>query len=172
MVNAILVCISGRNTSKVAHMNFSLIVFDLDFTLWNAGGTWCDHTYPPYRRVNEHVLDSENNTILLYPDAKELIHELKDNYQLAVASRTHQPSWALRLLELFEIRHLFDFLEIYPGSKTEHFCQLQEKSGISFENMLFFDDEMRNIEDVSRMNVEAVLVDEGIRRGMVERYLG
>ena len=25
-----------------------LLVFDLDFTLWDAGGTWCDQTKPPF----------------------------------------------------------------------------------------------------------------------------
>lgn len=40
-----------------------LIVFDLDFTLWNAGGTWCDHTFPPYRKENNRVIDSQGNII-------------------------------------------------------------------------------------------------------------
>ena len=34
-----------------------LIVSDLDFTLWDAGGTWCDQTLAPYRRINHVVED-------------------------------------------------------------------------------------------------------------------
>ena len=152
-------------------MKYSLIVFDLDFTLWNAGGTWCDHTWPPYRRVNGHVLDSENNTIRLYPDSADLVRELSSHCHLAVASRTHKPDWALKLLDLFDIRRHFSYLEIYPGSKTEHFHHLRKKSGIAFKDMLFFDDEIRNVEDVGRLAVNAVLVNDGINRFLVDKYL-
>ncbi|MBN1953315.1 MAG: magnesium-dependent phosphatase-1 [Bacteroidales bacterium] len=152
-------------------MRPSLIVFDLDFTIWNAGGTWCDHTWPPYRRANGYILDSEDNRIFLYPDAAGLVQELSTTFQLAVASRTHRPAWALELLSLFGLHHFFNYLEIYPGSKPGHFHQLHEKSGIPFENMLFFDDEMRNVDDVSRLNVKAVWVDEGISRQLAKKYL-
>ena len=30
--------------------------------------------------------------------------------------------------------------EIYPGEKTQHFRSLHEKSGLAYEDMLFFDD--------------------------------
>jgi magnesium-dependent phosphatase 1 len=152
-------------------MKYSLIVFDLDFTLWNAGGTWCDHTWPPYRKINNHVEDSENNTIMLYPEVQELIPELAEEYQLAVASRTHQPNWAIELLTLFGLRSFFSFLEIYPGTKVEHFHQLKKNSGIPFEEMIFFDDEMRNVDEVRRLNVDSILVDQGISDSLVKKHL-
>ena len=152
-------------------MLFSLIVFDLDFTLWNAGGTWCDHTSPPYRQVNNHVVDSENNTIFLYPDVKHMLNELHEEYTLAIASRTHRSEWAMELMELFEIDKLFSFLEIYPGSKTEHFYHLLHRTNVPFKEMLFFDDEMRNVDEVARLGVTTALVDEGITKEMISRYL-
>lgn len=152
-------------------MAYKLVVFDLDFTLWNAGGTWCDHTSPPYRRVNNHVCDSEDSIILLYPGVKETLERLYQKYSLAVASRTHCPDWAIELMQLFGIRAYFDYLEIYPGSKIKHFRQLQHTTKIDFDEMMFFDDEMRNVDEVAELGVETVLVSEGLSPEIVKSHL-
>jgi magnesium-dependent phosphatase 1 len=153
-------------------MTFSLIVFDLDFTLWNAGGTWCDHTFPPYRKERDYILDAENNKIILYPEVKGILHDLLDKgFKLGIASRTYEPAWARQLLELFEIDQFFSFIEIYPASKTEHFRQIRNKSGFSFSEMVFFDDEQRNVEDVQMLGVKAVLVRNGISISFLHKYL-
>ncbi len=149
-----------------------LIVFDLDFTLWNAGGTWCDHTYPPYRKDGGHVVDSNGSIIFLFPEVREIIEILhKRGYKIAIASRTHEPAWANELLNLFGINHFFNHKEIYPGSKIEHFQQLQHTTGIDFENMVFFDDEMRNIDDVTNLGVNAVLVHQGLTWDLVHEVV-
>jgi magnesium-dependent phosphatase 1 len=149
-----------------------LIVFDLDFTLWNAGGTWCDHTFPPYRKVNSHIIDSAGSKIVLYPDVSKILQELqRKNYLLGIASRTHEPSWATNLMNLFGIDNFFSHVEIYPGPKTTHFNELNVKTGIPYSEMLFFDDEERNINDVSGLGVNAVLVPQGISLLEVNRYL-
>ncbi|RCW33961.1 magnesium-dependent phosphatase-1 [Marinilabilia salmonicolor] len=149
-----------------------LFVFDLDFTLWNAGGTWCDHTNPPFRRVHNHVEDSFGSRIVLYPDVPQILNRLKTrNYPMALASRTGEPSWAMQLLELFGINHFFAYKEIYPGSKITHFNNLKQQTGIPFSNMVFFDDEMRNIHDVGSLGVKAFFVQEGLSIQMIESYL-
>lgn len=149
-----------------------LFVFDLDFTLWNAGGTWCDHTNPPFRRVNHHVEDSYGSRIVLYPDVLQILKRLQaNNYAMALASRTGEPSWAMQLLKLFEIDHFFGYKEIYPGSKITHFDNLQRRTGIPFSNMVFYDDEMRNIHDVGSLGVKAVFVEDGISGQMIETHL-
>lgn len=154
-------------------MPFNLIVFDLDFTLWNAGGTWCDHTYPPYRKVNDHIVDQKMNQILLYPDVKTILINLKNQgYTMGLASRTGEPAWALQLLELFNIEHFFTYNEIYPGSKTEHFRQIRKKSGYLFSEMIFFDDEQRNVEDVEMLGVKAVMVPNGISAQLINEHIG
>ncbi len=145
-----------------------LIVFDLDFTLWDAGGTWCDCTNPPYKRINGHVEDSNGSKIKLYPDVVDILSELKEqSFSLALASRTEAPSWAQQLLKLLDIEHFFNHQEIYPGSKIQHFTQLQKATGISYSNMIFFDDEMRNIKEVGNLGVQAVYVEEGINSNLV-----
>lgn len=149
-----------------------LVVFDLDFTLWDAGGTWCDCTNPPYKKINSHVEDSNGSSIILYPDVRNILGDLKQqNIPMALASRTSAPSWANQLLNLFEIEHYFDYTEIYPGSKIEHFTKLMQSTGISFWDMVFFDGEMLNITEVGSLGVHAVYVNEGVSTPMVEQAL-
>ncbi len=149
-----------------------LVVFDLDFTLWDAGGTWCDHTNPPYKRVNGHIEDSYGNHIFLYPDVRTIIKDLDEQgIAMALASRTGAPSWAKELLALFEIGHFFRYQEIYPGSKTAHFHQLKQQTGLPYKNMAFFDDEMRNIHEVAGLGVHAFFVDDGINSSLVNEAL-
>jgi len=50
--------------------------------------------------------------------------------------------------------------------KTEHFQKIQRKTGIPYKSMLFFDDENRNIEAVSKMGVTSVLVENGVNLDM------
>lgn len=140
-----------------------LIVFDLDFTLWDAGGTWCDHTSPPYREVKGSVEDSHGRIIYLYPDVREILRHFKHySIPLAVASRTSSPETARRLMDLLEIRHYLLYEEIYPGSKVKHLTSLYKRSGIPFEQMYFFDDEYRNIIEVADLGVHSFLVRNGI----------
>ncbi len=150
-----------------------LVVFDLDFTLWDAGGTWCDCTHPPYKKVNQHVEDAFGREIKLYPEVKMILQNLKNqNIKMALASRTEAPSWARQLLSLFEIEHYFDYQEIYPGSKIKHFNQLQKSTGLPYVKMVFFDDEMCNIKEVRGIGVHAVYVDEGVNCLIVEDAIG
>jgi magnesium-dependent phosphatase 1 len=116
-----------------------LVVFDLDFTLWDCGGTWCDHTNPPYFRENGMVLDDDRRKITLYPDVLTILKKLNaQNVSIAVASRTSAPDWADELMQLFDIKKYFQQFEIYPGSKINHFRSLQEKTGLTYNDMIFF----------------------------------
>lgn len=97
---------------------------------------------------------------------------------MAVASRTSATEIARSLLGYLRIPSssseagvkaidMFDHLEIYPGSKTTHFQRLQKKSGIPYEEMLFFDDESRN-RNVEDLGVVMQLVRDGLTRAEVD----
>jgi magnesium-dependent phosphatase 1 len=141
----------------------SLIVFDLDFTLWDCGGTWCDCLRPPFARSGNRVSDANRALIRLYPDVPGLLQRLTaQGCSLAIASRTEQPRWAETLLDLLRIREVFAYQEIYPSDKQQHFQRLREASGVSFEEMLFFDDEFRNIRSVGSLGVTCLEVSRGV----------
>ncbi|WP_182865249.1 hypothetical protein [Stieleria mannarensis] len=44
----------------------------------------------------------------------------------------------------------------------KHFAALHQTTGIGFESMLFFDDEMRNIREVSELGVTCIIVEDGL----------
>lgn len=140
-----------------------LIVFDLDFTLWDAGGTWCDHLSPPFHRHNGRVRDADGAEVRLYPDVPAILDWCDEQaIPLALASRTGAPDWARHLLDLFDIRHRFPHEEIYPGNKDRHFHHLHRATGLAYTDMLFFDDETRNIYDVENLGVKAIHVPRGL----------
>ena len=149
-----------------------LFVFDLDFTLWDAGGGWCDTTNPPYAWENGKLLDSSGDWIRLYDDVSSILKELKiQNKFIVAASRTYRPDWAQDLLHLFEIDKYFYLKEIYPSSKIQHFHKIQKHFTIPYNEMVFFDDEYRNIEEVGSLGVETVLVKNGLDYKMVNAFI-
>lgn len=140
-----------------------LIVFDLDFTLWDCDGTWCDCLAPPFSKTRDDVVDRHRRWVRLYPDVISILDECaSEGIPLALASRTEQPGWAEELVELLGIADRFEFSEIYPTSKLQHFAALQRSSGIDAGQMLFFDDEMRNITEVSTLGTTCVHVTRGV----------
>lgn len=149
-----------------------IFVFDLDFTLWDAGGGWCDTTNPPYSWEDGKLLDSSGDWIRLYNDVIDILDELNSqNKFIVAASRTYRPDWAQDLLHLFDIDKYFDLKEIYPSSKIQHFNNIQKYFNIPYSEMGFFDDEYRNIEEVGRLAVKAVFVENGINYKMVNPFL-
>ncbi|MBN1820565.1 MAG: magnesium-dependent phosphatase-1 [Prolixibacteraceae bacterium] len=153
-------------------MQKKLFVFDLDFTIWDAGGTWCDATNPPYFKEKEDVYDSSGRCLRLYPDVRRILTLLKKSGKyMAVASRTFEPGWANDLLKLFQIDHFFDRKEIYPDSKVRHFRKIQEHFKLNYSEMVFFDDEYRNIEEVGRLGVESVFVKNGLDKDLIKPFL-
>ena len=149
-------------------MKPKLVVFDLDFTLWDAAGTWCDHLYPPFKIRSGRIFDSMGSELKLYPGTIDILEELKyEHFDLGIASRTNEPDWARELLDLLNVRDYFRYEEIYPGSKVTHFKRLRNKSGLNYEDMIFFDDEQRNITEVGDLGVNCILVKNGISPSLV-----
>ncbi|KAK7022991.1 magnesium-dependent phosphatase-1, partial [Favolaschia claudopus] len=152
-----------------------LIAFDLDYTLWDL---WIDtHVTEPIRRSGDAVVDAHGQVIEFYPDVSNILRRLRDqDVILAACSRTHAPKLARQALQLLRVSanesetgdsveqpaiELFDNLQIYPGSKLAHFRALHAKTGVPYEQMLFFDDESRNRE-VENLGVVFHLTPTGI----------
>ena len=63
----------------------------------------------------------------------------------------------------------FDFVQIFPANKTQHFAKIHQVSGIRFEDMLFFDDEARNRNVEMELGVTFCLVRDGVTREEIHR---
>jgi magnesium-dependent phosphatase 1 len=148
-----------------------VFVFDLDFTIWNAGDTFCSETNPPYLWEDGRLVDRAGRWIRVYPDALEILQMLRDKGKIiALASRTNEPPWAMQLLQIFDLDKYFDIKEIYPGNKREHLIKIREKVNCPFDQIVFFDDEERNIEAVKSLGVASVLVNSGISLEIVNQF--
>lgn len=150
-----------------------LFAFDLDFTLWPF---WIDtHPTPPFRfSTPTTVVDRTNTSYGFYDSVPRILHALRGKVIIiAAASRTHAPDYARQVLSLLQIEgdkaiEYFDHMEIYPGSKITHFKRLAEASEIAYEDMLFFDDEHRNVEVDEQLGVCMVHVPDGVEPGVVD----
>jgi len=148
-----------------------LIAFDLDYTLWPF---WVDtHVTPPFRKQKDgKVYDSREQVVTYYPDVPDMLTSLSgQGIALAAASRTPCTDDANSLLNLFDWDRYFTYKEIYPGCKLKHFERFQKNSGLEYEEMLFFDDEYRNIRDVSERGVTCIHAEDGMSTAVLQRGL-
>ncbi|XAR53022.1 Protein-tyrosine-phosphatase [Bertholletia excelsa] len=135
-----------------------LVVFDLDYTLW-----------PFYCECR-----SKRETPSLYPHSKGILFALKDKgVDVAIASRSPTPDTARTFINKLGIRSMFVAEEIFYSwtHKTEHFQNINRRTGVPYNSMLFFDDENQNIETVSRMGVTSILVGNGVNLGALKQGL-
>lgn len=126
-----------------------LVVFDLDYTLWPF---WCECRSP-----------KEDPS--LYPEAKGVLNALRQKgVTMAVASRTPTPDIARCFLNKLNITDYFVNMQIYPSwsHKVEHFQKILQSTDVPYKDMLFFDDEDRNIRSVSQLGATSILVNDGV----------
>lgn len=156
-----------------------LIIFDLDYTLWPF---WIDtHVTPPLKANAQHSVATDRNgeSFAFYRDVPSILQLLprientNGPVKMGVASRTSAPSLARDLLKMLHLPperesdkarkavDAFDAgMEIYPGSKIKHMELLRKRTGVAYEDMLFFDDESRNRE-TEKLGVTMYLIDSG-----------
>ncbi|KAL8916594.1 MAG: hypothetical protein Q9208_008407 [Pyrenodesmia sp. 3 TL-2023] len=169
-----------------------ILVFDLDYTLWPF---WVDtHVTPPLKAKdnNTRSVDRLGESFTFYPDVPSILLSAKATtppLTLATASRTHAPDLATTLLKQLHLPvssaettagttssskaagkrayDIFEYMQIFPGDKRTHFQRIQKASGVSFDEMLFFDDERRN-RNVESLGVVFWEVPSGVTRAEVD----
>jgi magnesium-dependent phosphatase 1 len=127
-----------------------LFVFDVDYTLWAAH---VDSSHGgPFRRDADDLdvaYDCGGSRIRLFPEVRAILEGLsRAEARIASASRTSTPDDSLDLQTTLDIKKYFEskkLMQIFPGSKTTHFRNLREESGVEYDQMVFFDDEPRNV---------------------------
>ncbi|KAG8033978.1 hypothetical protein G9C98_008459 [Cotesia typhae] len=147
-----------------------LIVFDLDYTLWPF---WVDtHVTPPFCRKNGKVVDARGKKIKFYEQVPEILENLvSQGIEIGIASRTSEIKGAYQLLKLFNWEKYIKYTEIYPGCKITHFNKIKKASGVDFKDMIFFDDEHRNIYDLTEAGVLSILVKDGVTKSVIAEGL-
>ncbi len=184
--------ISNRNERKNTDSSLhavgkvpSLIVFDLDNTLWHP------ELYQLRKLQRNKQYPVADRDVKLFPAIQSIIESIQKqnddesgsslfaDTKFAVASRTKSVEWAHDLLQQFELDSFFDFVEIFPGDKKRHFSNLKSRSGIDYHDMLFFDDsrdgKFGNCEPVSELGVLTVhcpngIYEENIWHGALNTY--
>lgn len=149
----------------------TVIALDLDYTLWPY---YVDcHVDPPLtrRQLNsslEIVVDSNGFDLSGFEDVTRILHTLKrhclksDEQHLAVASRSTTEKLARKVIDELGWSEYFSSFQIYPTNKIQHMKRIQEelKCFESFDEVLFFDDEVGNIKSTSSIGVVAIHVDD------------
>jgi magnesium-dependent phosphatase 1 len=150
----------------------TIIVFDLDYTLWPYFAD-C-HIEPPIskRRENgkEILVDSTGRDIRGFSDVSKILKTLRDHcldesQHIAIASRSTTPKLAMEIIEHLGWKNHISSFQIYPTNKKNHMNKIREELKFEkFEEVLFFDDDMSNIKSTSSIGVVAITVDN--RRGV------
>ncbi|KAL7543151.1 hypothetical protein ACHAXR_012452 [Thalassiosira sp. AJA248-18] len=126
---------------------------------------------------NKIAIDRRGTPITVFDGAAHALSEInrmkKDmDLQVAISSRTDEPSWAYQLMKWLvaadgtPLSKCFDqnLIEISYADKSSHFESLNRKTGIPFENMVFFDNEKWNIQSVGQLGVKCYHTPNGMTR--------
>lgn len=144
---------------------------------------------------NTAVADKVGEHYSFYGEVPSVLYALPQlGIRVGVASRTCAPDLAREMLKLLYVHppppppqdegsgkkkssagktrkaiDLFDAgLEIYPSSKLRHMEALHKRTGLPYEEFLFFDDESRN-RDTESLGVTMCLVRDGVTWAEVAR---
>ena len=150
-----------------------MVVFDLDFTLWKPELYQLSSGSPFKVSSDGCVITARGERLELFPAARTALCELAAaGVPVAIASRAGEVAWAeeiLRLMRVDKKRTMADVIGSAPvviqgGSKTRHLKHIAAESGVPLREMLFFDNERTNIQEVSSLGVTSIHCPRGLTR--------
>jgi HAD superfamily hydrolase (TIGR01509 family) len=110
----------------------SVVVFDLDFTL----------------------VDDEPR---LFPNVRNIIEKLSLKYKLAIASYNSKAKYILARYDL--VKYFDIIVSLQHFTKQIHFTTIKKHFNIEYSDMIFFDDDIKNIELAKTLGIKSTLVD-------------
>jgi magnesium-dependent phosphatase 1 len=131
---------------------------------------------------NKIVTDQRGTAITVFDGAAHALSEIlrmKKGFaesgpllRVAISSRTDEPSWAIQIMQWLTaadgtpLSKCFDqqLIEISYADKARHFENLNRKTGIAYESMAFFDNEIYNIKSVGQLGVKCYHTPNGMTR--------
>lgn len=163
-----------------------LVAFDLDGTVWSpdmyelwGGGS----PFTVDSSSRNELRDRKGARIHLLGAIDSILHELHTDplwaeTRVAWVSCTDEPIWAAECLRLFNttggtpIGQVVHSEQIFKANKKVHFERLKKQyPDIAFEQMLFFDNERGNINNVEQLGVKCVYCPEGMTSDVWKRGL-
>lgn len=143
------------------------VVFDLDGCLWSPEMyelSW-DRGGAPFAYDTQGVMrDKRGCVISLHSGVESALTELATDKKwkgvtVAVASCCDVPPWAFELLGKFEfgpskskLNELITICKIHKGGKQGHLREIQQVVGCSFDEIIFFDNEPYNCQQVASLS--------------------
>jgi magnesium-dependent phosphatase 1 len=140
-----------------------IVVFDLDACCWTPEMYQIGRGAPfKYDATKCEATASGGDRVRLLGDVRSIWGELHSSElfrqtDVAIASRCDEPQWARELLSKFEVLPgvtMIDvanpeLVQIHSGNKKTHFAEISKSSGgVAYADMLFFDDDPWNVEQV------------------------
>lgn len=148
-----------------------MVVFDLDFTLWRPE-LYQLSSGPPFTASSDGaVLTRRGERMELFPAARAALRELADaGVPVAIASRASEREWAaeiMRLMRVDDARTMADVIGSAPvviqgGSKVKHLKHISAESKVPLAEMLFYDNERSNIQEVEKLGVTCAYCPRGM----------
>ena len=162
-----------------------LVALDLDGTVWHPDMYMLWGGGAPFKVSGDgtrRLLDKSGQRVELLGIAGHIIYEVKhepkwtaNDTKLAWVSTCDEPRWADECLRKFKaspygkqeplipLKQLADDEHIYDaGTKQVHFKRLHRDTGVPFDQMIFYDNQMNNISSVSRLGVHCVYCPDGL----------
>eukprot|EP00929_Paragymnodinium_shiwhaense_P080973 TRINITY_DN42275_c0_g2_i1.p1 TRINITY_DN42275_c0_g2~~TRINITY_DN42275_c0_g2_i1.p1 ORF type:complete len:294 (-),score=46.13 TRINITY_DN42275_c0_g2_i1:45-926(-) len=160
------------------------VVFDLDGCLWYPDMYMLWGGGAPFELLpNGSLLDRAGEPVRLHSGVREVLSELsqEERWQgvlVAAASCCDEPKWAYECLSKFplgeddkKIGDVISVKEIYKGSKQNHLRRIADAAGCDFEEMIFFDNELYNCQNVSGLGVTCVYCPQGVTKEVWQRAM-
>lgn len=163
--------------------------------LYFSGGRGGPFTYSPDYATDGTLLTTGGEPVRLLGQVRDVMRELycdKDTWGdvlVGISSRTDQPDWARELLTKFTIpirqddegsAHAETFaltdvfrgpMEIRQDSKVQHFERISAQTGVDMKDILFFDNERGNCNEIARLGVVVVYSPDGVTAQLWENAL-
>ena len=147
------------------HNKLPVICFDIDKTLWKLNVEEFEHTDFSRKELE----------LYLFKDVKDILEWAKnEEFKLVLASRTWNPEKVKIYLQRININQYFDNQQIYPTglgkhmnsnypkNKLLHFYKITEEMGISYNELIFFDNEINNCRFANELGITSIHVPDGL----------
>lgn len=119
-----------------------------------------------------HLSSLSGTKLELYPEALQVLDEWSKKCNLAITSGTSYPQGVTSLFKLFNIEKYIDFMELSPAinRSSDHVSRLLQRTGFDAHDVLYLDDEMRNLKELKFLGVKSALINSevGVTKKLVE----